>query len=121
MEERAQTSLARALGLLERGPQGEEVAKDQRVLVFEPFQRLREVLLERVGDAIGESARVLDQHTPLLHELLQHAHGSALRAQRSELLGMSQHQLKSELRVAGVVLGSADMERLADTSPKSWD
>jgi len=81
LEEGSQTGLARALGVLERRPAGEEIAEHQRVFVLEPLERLRKVLLEGGTDAIGETAHVLDQRTTLLDEQLERSHRGAVRMQ----------------------------------------
>ena len=87
-EEGAQAGLARALGLLQGRPVGEEVAEHQGVLVLEPIEHLGEVLLERVGDAVGQPAHVIDEHATLLDQPLQHTHRAALGVEPGQLLRM---------------------------------
>jgi len=54
MEERLETRLASALDLSQRRPASQEVAKEDRVRILEPVESLRIVLLEGVGQAVGQ-------------------------------------------------------------------
>jgi hypothetical protein len=81
MEEGCQAGFACLLGLLKRGPAGENVTKDHGVLVLEPLQDLGEIRRERVGEPIREAHLVSHQGAALLHQTLQGAHGNALRMQ----------------------------------------
>ena len=76
MEECREAGLARALRLLESGPAGEEVAEHHGVLIAEPIEHLRKILLEGVGYAIGNARGIADQGATLLDQTLQGAHCS---------------------------------------------
>ena len=60
--------LAGALDLFERWPAGQEVAEQRRVRVSKPVERLRKVLLQGVGQAIGEAGLVADQPAALFDQ-----------------------------------------------------
>ena len=59
-EEALEGCAAGELDGLERGPAAEKVTEQARVLVLKPLKRLREVLFERVGEAIGNTGLVVD-------------------------------------------------------------
>src|SRR3990170_8952624 len=68
MEERNEGFAAGALRGQQGRPTFDEVCEDGGLLVTKPLQNLRKVLLEQVGDAIGESHAILDQVAAALDE-----------------------------------------------------
>ena len=73
----------------ERRPALEEVAEDGRFSIAKPAEYLREVGLERAGDAVGESRPIFDQRASRLDEPAQRAHGGALGLKALKLFGMT--------------------------------
>jgi hypothetical protein len=67
------------LSLFKRRPTGEEIAKDHGVFIGKPLQRLRVIVFQGTGQSIGQPDLIAEEATALLHELLQGAHGGALR------------------------------------------
>jgi len=49
------------------GPTSDELDEDTGVLFAEPVEHLREILLERIGHAIDETAAILDQSPWMAH------------------------------------------------------
>jgi len=79
LEEGFQHRLAGFLCLHLRGPTCQEIAKQDRIPMIEPLQRLRIVLLKRVTQAIGESRLVVCQGTALINHRGQCAYRNTLR------------------------------------------
>ena len=81
--------------------------------MVEPVERLGEVLLEGLAQAIGEAGLVVD-HTPaLLDQMKQRAHRHALRIERSQAVTVVHQQFKCVLGVSRIVLGPAGLECFA--------
>src|SRR5262245_32406101 len=99
--------------MLEAGPALQEVAEEHRVTVLEPVQRLREVLLERAAQPVGDAGLVADEIAPLLDQSGQGSHGRTLRLERLQLLAVAYQQLERDLGIGRVVLGAAGDESLA--------
>ena len=68
-EERPQSRLPRPLGRLQGRPALHEGAEDQRILVLKPIQHLREVQLQRRGQAVGATHPVGHQLAARLQQL----------------------------------------------------
>jgi hypothetical protein len=79
MEEGFEADLVSTLRLQQRRPTGQEVAEQHGVALVEPFQNLRIVLLERVGQAVGQAGLGVDQFASALRQANQRTHGDALR------------------------------------------
>src|SRR5215475_2932163 len=106
--------------MLEAGPALQEVAEEQRVTVLEPVQRLREVVLERAAQAVGDAGLVANEIAPLLDQRGQGSHWRALRFKRLQLLWVAYQQLERDLGIAGVILGAAGNECLTILSQHGW-
>ena len=102
-----------ALCALEVWPLDEEVSEEQRISVLEPLQRLGIVALECGDDAIDGAGGVVHKHASGNDELLQRAHGAALRIERGESVSVTEQQVQSDLGIGRVVLGTAGRERLS--------
>src|SRR4029077_9774814 len=61
MEKGLEAGLVSALRLQQRRPTRQEVAEQHGVVLVEPFQGLRIVLLEGVGQTVGQASLVVDQ------------------------------------------------------------
>src|SRR5687767_10150108 len=92
--ERGSTRLAHAL---EGGPALQEVTEQQARRVVEPVQRLRKVVLQRIGEAIGDAGLIIDETPAHLHELFERSHLRTLWVERSDLLGMLEQKVQSQL------------------------
>src|SRR5262245_10942333 len=66
-----------------------------------------------MGDPVGDADPILNETAPALDEPLQRTHRHALRAQRRELVTMSEQQLERDLGVRSIVLGMARRESAA--------
>src|SRR5262249_36313561 len=99
LEGSPQAGLAGPRGGAEGGPAGETGTEACGVLVLKPLQDLGELLLERLGEPIGEAHLVGHQDPARLHEPLQGAHGRAWRLQRGECVAVRHQQLERQLRV----------------------
>jgi hypothetical protein len=95
------------------GPALEEVTEQRAVLVGEPLKRLREVVFQGAGDAIGDAGLIIDETAAHLDELLEGAHLGALGVERLKFLGVIQEQFERELSVGGIVFRAAVREHLA--------
>src|ERR1019366_3166055 len=113
MEERLEARLVSSLRLQQRRPTGQEVAEQHGVVLVEPFQRLRIVLLERVGQAVGQAGLVVDQFASALRQANQRTHGDALRLERRKSLWVTHQKIQSQFGIGGIVLGPAGLESLA--------
>lgn len=113
IEERLDACLASALDLKKRRPAGQEIAKQDGVALFEPFQGLRIALLEGVGQAVGQAGLIGDQLATTLGQANQSTHGDALRLKRRKSLPVAHQQIQSQLGIGRIVLGSAGLERFA--------
>src|SRR5262249_10873383 len=91
-------------------PAGQEIAKQRRVCLVEPVQCLRKVLLERVAQAVGKTGLVSDQPAALFDQVQQHAHLRTLGLERGEAIAVVQQQIQGELRIGGIIFGSAGFE-----------
>jgi hypothetical protein len=78
-KERLQSLAPGALRMLERWPALQEVGEDGGLLFWKPFQYLRKVGLQRIGDAIGQPRPVLHQVAPPLDQPPQGSHVCAFR------------------------------------------
>jgi hypothetical protein len=94
-------------------PTFDEVGEDSCLLVAKPLQNLRKILLEQMGDAIGESHSILDQIAATLDEAPEHGHGRCLLAEAGELVTMAGQDVDGHLGVRGVILGPAGGEGAA--------
>lgn len=75
-EEFPDAGLVCTLGLKQGRPAGQEVAEQHVVVLIEPVQGLRVVLLEGVGQAIAQAGFVVDQFAPALGQADQGTHGT---------------------------------------------
>jgi hypothetical protein len=107
------TSASRQLGGFEGRPLGEEIAEDGGVFVVEPWEDVREVVLQGTGQAIREAHVVADQTAAMVAKLFEGTHGGALGLEGLELVAMLAQELKLECRVRGIVLGVAGSEGFA--------
>ena len=112
IEEGFQTGGSSALDLSERWPAGQEVAEQDGVTLVKPVERLRIVLLEGMGQAIGEASLVADQLTTVFGEAEQCAHVLALRLQRGKSLWVSHEKIQGQFGIGGIVLGATGFEGL---------
>src|SRR5262245_20017187 len=113
VEEALQSSAARQLSGFEGGPMGEKVTEERGVFVVKPFQDVREVVLQRPGEAISNAHFVADQTATMCDELRKRTQRSALGGERVELVAMLQQELTLQCSVRGVVFRMAECEGFA--------
>ena len=112
IEEGFHSAGSSALDLSECWPAGQEVAEQDGVTLIKPVERLRIVLLEGMGQAIGEASLVGDQLTTLFGEAEQCAHVLALRLQRGKSLWVAHEKIQGKFGIGGIVLGATGFESL---------
>src|SRR6516162_3357344 len=120
MEERLEAGLVSAPGLKRRRPTGQEVAEQNGVVLVEPVQGLRIVLLEGMGEAVGEADLVVDQFASALGQADQRTHADALRPERCKSLWVAYQKVQSQFGIRGIVLGTAGLEGLAILGKSQW-
>jgi hypothetical protein len=101
MEKGLEAGLVSAPRLQQRRPTGQEVAEQHRVVLLEPLQGLRIVLLERVGQAVCYAGLVVDQFASALRQTNQRTHGDALRLERRKSLWVTHQKIQSQFGVGG--------------------
>jgi hypothetical protein len=117
VEEARQRSAARQLSGFEGGPWGEQVTAERGVFVVKPFQDVREVVVQRTGEAVRQAHVVADQTATLFDEWLKRTQRGALGGERVECVAMLQQALQLQCRVRGVVLRMAGCEGCAVFGP----
>ena len=86
--------------------------KTGRCHAIKAVERLRIVLLEGMGQAIGEASLVGDQLTTLFGEAEQCAHVLALRLQRGKSLWVAHEKIQGKFGIGGIFLGATGFESL---------
>jgi hypothetical protein len=82
-------------------------------LVVNPWQDVREVVLQGTGAAMGEAHVVADQAAAMVDALRQGTPLGALGGERRELVARRAPELEPELSVGGLVFGVAGREGVA--------
>jgi hypothetical protein len=100
------------LDRFEGWPLGEEVAEEGRVVVGEPCQDLRTIVVQGAREAVGQTDLVLYQAPAEFHELIQGAHRGTLRGEHLECITVFEESFALEFRIRGVILGSTGCEGL---------
>jgi hypothetical protein len=103
VEEALQSRAARQLSGCEGWPWGEKVTAERGVCVVKPFQDVREGVLQRTGEAVGEAHFGADQTATMCDELLTRTQRGALGDERLECVAMLQQELKLRRGVRGVI------------------
>jgi hypothetical protein len=103
----------REVGGLEGWPWGEEIAADGGRFVVEPWEDLREVVLQGTGEAVGEAHVVAHEAAAMFDKLLEGTHVGALGGERCEVVAMPEQEVEVEFGVRGGILGGAGGEGLA--------
>ena len=98
------------VGRREGRPWGEAVAEDGGALLVQPWQDMREGVLQGPGAPMGHTPCVPDHAAAMCDELGEGAHGRTLGLQRRALLAMRAQERTLERGVCGVVLGLAGGE-----------
>ncbi len=90
IKERLETGLASALDLSQRRLAAQEIAEEDRIPLFKPFEGLRIVLLERIGQAVGQPCLIADQLATMRGQAEQSPHGHTLRMEWRKSLRVAQ-------------------------------
>ena len=98
---------------LEGGPVGEDIAEDGGVVVVEPWEDVREVVLQGPGTASGEAHGVAHEAAAMCAEVLEGTHLGALGGERREFVARPEQEVERECGVSGGVRGVAGGEGLA--------
>jgi hypothetical protein len=93
------------VGRFERRPWSQQVAKHPRLLLGEPLEHLRKILLQSMGQSIRDPHAVRHHATTMCNQLASGAPLGPLGRQRLELIPVSQEQCKLQLGIGGIVLG----------------
>ena len=84
--------------------------KTGRCHAIKAVERLWIVLLEGMGQAIGEASLVGDQLTTMFGEAEQCAHVLALRLQRGKSLWVAHEKIQGKFGIGGIVLGATGLK-----------
>src|SRR5215813_1082307 len=87
--------------------------KDRRIVVRNPVEHLRKIVLQRAREAIGDAHFVADHAATLCDELLAGAYGGALWRERLQLVVMRQQQVELECGSGGGIFGPTGREGFA--------
>ena len=109
-EEGSESGPASELHRLEGRPATQEVAEDRGVFLLKPVQDMREIVLERTGQAIGDPDFVTDHTAAVFDELGERPPCWALWRERVELVAMGQQQCELEGGIGGVIFSPAGGE-----------
>jgi len=112
-EEGLQGGAACALCGFEGRPATEKVTKDKGVFLLKPVQHVRQRVLQRTGEAVGEPPWVAAHAATMCDELGEGAHRGALRLERLQLIAMGEQECEWEFSVSGVIFGPAGGEGFA--------
>src|SRR5215471_1981331 len=100
-EEGFKSGTARELHGLEGRPAMQEVAEERGVFVLKPLQHLREIVLERTGQAVGDPDFVTNHTAAVFDELGERPHRRALRLKRLQLVAVGQQQFELKGGIGG--------------------
>src|SRR5437879_6027071 len=99
--------------LLQRRPAVKKRARSRGMHVTEPVQRLGKVGLQSGRQLISQRCSFIDQMTPALGEQLNATGEDVIGNPDTQMLAMRQQDLQEQIGVAGIILGSAGIKRLA--------
>src|SRR5262249_5446552 len=111
VEERTQPLRRNLLQFLQRRPTLQQRAHQLRVQLFKPFQHLREINLQLMGQPIDLRCFFVHQIAPLLNQILYPTRGFAIGRQTTQLIAMLQQQLQQQVRILRVILGPRRIQR----------
>jgi hypothetical protein len=95
------------------GPAAEDVAKDRGLFLGKPWQDLWQVVVERTGQAVGQTDLVADEAPAVLDAWRQGAQGGALGAEWGELVAVCEEDCDLECGIGGGICGPARGKRFA--------
>jgi hypothetical protein len=78
------------LGRFKRRPLSQKVAKQPRLLLGEPLENLRKIMLQNIGQSMRDPHAVRHHATTMFNQLASGAHLGTLGRQRFELIPVSQ-------------------------------
>jgi hypothetical protein len=101
----------RELGGVEGRPAAQAGTKDRGIFVLKPREDMRAGVVERTGQAVGQTDVGADQATAVLDAWRQGAHGGALGAEWGELVAVFEEALAREFGISGGIVGPARGKR----------
>ena len=113
MEKSSQARWPGVLDLRECRPASKKIAVQDGVVLRKPVEDLWVILLERIGQTIGETRLVAHQLAAVLGQTEENAHAFALHLKRGEALRVADQQIQGEFGIGRIVLGAAGLEGFA--------
>jgi hypothetical protein len=119
-EEACQRGAACELRGVEGGPAAEAVANDRGIFLGKPWQDLWKVVVERHGQAGGQTDFVAAQAPAVLDALRQGAPGGAVGAEGGKLVAVCEEDLDLECGIGGGICGPARGTRCTVRGHGEW-